>query len=128
LLTSGFVRTADVVSALFGTETITFSADAPEQMKLDRRADGFWRFGHGFRGTRVSGVLIGNSIMPWTIAGTLPRLWMHPSAAHPLPTAFGLPTASVGPDIHLVLSDDDRTGADVFDLDPRWPGPESPFP
>jgi hypothetical protein len=127
LLTSGSAEVEDVVSALFGTEVVTFSTPELQQARIDRRADGFWRSGPGFRGTRVSGVLLGDAIMPWTVAGTLPRLWLHPAAAHPLPSDLGLPTAAIDQENRLILSGGDRTGADVFGLDPRWPGPERPF-
>lgn len=127
LLTSGFVDVEDIFAALFGTEVATVSTDAPEQARSHRRADGFWRFGRGFRGTRVSGVLLGDAIMPWTVASALPRVWLHPAAARPLLTDLGLPTAAIGSDGRLVLSEGDRTGADVLGLDRRWPGPEAPF-
>jgi hypothetical protein len=128
LLTSGFVSAEDVFSALFGSEVVTFTTDAPESARLHRRGDGFWRSGSGFRGTRVSGVLIGSAVMPWTAAAALPRLWTHPAAAHPLTVDLTLPTATIGSEGVLVLSLNDRSGADVFGLDPRWPGPEPPFP
>jgi hypothetical protein len=127
LLTSGFVDTEDVFSALFGSEVVVFTSREPHLARLDRRPDGFWRSGRGFRGTRVSGVLLGDAIMPWTVATALPRLWLHPAASHPLSGRCGLPTASIGPEGRLVLSDGDRTGADVFGLQPNWPGPDPPF-
>ena len=127
LLTSGFADTEDVVAALFGTEVVTFPIGAPEQARAERRADGFWRFGGGYRGTRVSGVLLGESIMPWTVAGELPRLWRNPGAAHPVRSDLGLATAQVAGDGRLSLSPAGQTGADVFDLDAAWPGPGAPF-
>ena len=127
LLTSGFTSNDDVVSALYGSEAVTFPIGDPSQGKLVRRRDGFWVSGEGFRGTRISAVLLGQSVLPWTVSGPLPRLWIHPSAARPLPSHFGLPTARLDDAGMLQLSDDDRTGADVFGLAPDWPGPEAPF-
>jgi hypothetical protein len=127
LMSSGSADTEDVVGALFGTEAVQFSPDDLTSTRLIRRGDGFWIAGDGYRGTRVSAVLLGTTIYPWNVAGPLPRLWLHPSPAHPLATTFDLPTARVL-DGELVLSTDDRTGADVFGLPTDWPGPEPAFP
>lgn len=82
--------------------------------------------GDGPHGTRVSGILFGDAITPWTAAGRLPRLWLHPAAAHPLRTSFALPTARIVSE-RVVLSEDDLSGAEVFGLPPGWPGPEPAF-
>ncbi|HEY6760150.1 MAG TPA: hypothetical protein VI318_11685 [Baekduia sp.] len=127
LMTSGSTNTEDIVGALFGTEAVQFSPNDPTTTRLIRRGDGFWIAGDGYRGTRVSAVLVATAIYPWNAAGPLPRLWLHPSPAHPLPSTFGLPTARIT-DGNLVLSTDDRTGSNLFDLPANWPGPEPAFP
>jgi hypothetical protein len=126
LLTAGFTSVGDVVAALFGSEAVRLSVDDADPPRMIRRGDGFWLAGAGPRGTRVSGCLVGDAITPWTAAGRLPRLWVHPAPAHPLPTYFGLPTAQVV-DGEVVLSEDDQSGAEVFDLPADWPGPEPAF-
>ena len=127
LLTSGFVNIEDVLSALFGTEVMRISIDAPEQTTMSRAPDGFWVSGEGFRGTRISAILLGDTVLPWTVGRSLPRLWIHPAAAHPLPDVPLLPTATVDSAGDLSLSDGGRTGSDVFGLADGWPGPEGPF-
>jgi hypothetical protein len=127
LLTTGHVATEDVVGALFGTEVYTFPLDAPGQGSYTRRPDGFWRFGDGYRGTRVSAVLIGDAVTPWTAAASLPRLWLHPAAAHPLTADLQLPTAQLDQDGNLRLTDANRSGADLLGLPRDWPGPEKRF-
>lgn len=127
LLTTGHLDRDDVIGALFGSEAVTFSADAPEGARVIRRADGFWTHPDGYRGTRVSAVLVGDALMPWTAARELPRLWIHPAAARPLPVELPLPTAHVDSDGRLCLSDATKTAAEVLALDRAWPGPGKPF-
>jgi hypothetical protein len=127
LLTSGFLSIEDVVSALFGSEGIVVSTTSPERVEVVRERNGFWISGEHFRGTRVSAVLIGDALMPERTGGALPRLWIHPAAARPLTSDFGLPTGRFEPDGRVVLSESERTGADVFGLPSGWPGPEQPF-
>ena len=78
LVTSGHLDTEDVVDALFGTEAVQVSGEDLEQVRVIRRRDGFWIAGDGFRGTRISAVLIGDAILPWTAAKAVPRLWLNP--------------------------------------------------
>lgn len=127
LVTSGHLDNEDVVGALFGTEAVALTAHATKTAQVVRRRNGFWVSGNGFRGTRISAVLVGNAVLPWTVAKTLPRLWIHPAAAHPLPSDLTLPTARLDPDGQLVLSDSERSGAELFALRSDWPGPEDPF-
>lgn len=127
LVTSGHLDTEDVVGALFGTEAIQVSGDDLEHVRVIRRRDGFWISGDGFRGTRITAVLIGSAVLPWTAAKALPRLWLNPGAAHPLSTQLKLPSASLDADGHMLLSGADSSGADLFGLQHDWPGPEGPF-
>jgi hypothetical protein len=105
LLSSGFTETNDIVETLYGRE-------------------GFW----ATRNTRVSGVLVGTTIYPWTAAGPVPRLWLNLRAAHPLLTDVALPRAAANDAREIVRWDGDRTGADIFGLADDWPGPEPAFP
>ncbi len=73
-------------------------------------------------------MLIGDAVLPWTAAKAVPRLWLNPGAARPLPMQLELPTASLDIEGRLVLSPDELSGADLFGLQADWPGPEGPFP
>ena len=127
LVTSGHLDIEDVVGALFGTEAVEVSGEDLERVRPIRRRDGFWISGDGFRGTRISAVLLGDAVMPWTAAKAVPRLWLNPGAAHPLTTQLDLPTARLDVDGHLVLSAAEPSGAELFELQPDWPGPDGPF-
>lgn len=122
LLTSGFLDTEDVVGALFGSEAVQLSGPELERVRVIRRSDGFWIAGDGFRGTRVSAVLVGNAVLPWTVGKFVPRLWINPGAAQPLGAELPLPTARIDSNGQLVFSPEQRTGAELFGLDPEWPG------
>lgn len=65
--------------------------------------------------------------MPWTAGRPLPRLWIHPAPARPLHSDLTLPTATLDAAGRLVLSEANRTGAELFALSSEWPGPEGPF-
>lgn len=127
LLTTGHLDLENVIGALFGSEAMTFSADATESARVIRRADGFWTHPDGYRGTRVSAVLIGDALMPWTAARELPRLWIHPAGARSLPIELPLPTARIDGDGNLRLRDATKSAAEVLALDRAWPGPGKPF-
>lgn len=127
LLTSGFAEDEDVVQALFGSEAVLVGPEELTEAQLVRRPDGFWVTPSGFRGTRISAVLVGKGVTPWTAAGPLPRLWMNPAAAHPLPNQLGLPAACVRDNGGLIFTDGDLDPHQVFGLPMAWPGPGKPF-
>lgn len=128
LLTSAGTDTEDIVAALYGSEVVVFSPDRPGETRLSRARDGFWISGEGYRGTRVSGVLLGDAILPWSVTTRLPRLWLHPAASRPLPSDFGLPAARLNKGGTLALAEGSRDPAATFDLEPDWPGPDPHFP
>jgi hypothetical protein len=128
LLTSAGTDTEDIVAALYGSEVVVFSPDRPGETRMTRARDGFWISGEGYRGTRVSGVLLGDAILPWSVTTRLPRLWLHPAASQPLLSDFGLPAARLDKDGTLALAEGSRDPAATFDLEPDWPGPDPHFP
>jgi hypothetical protein len=105
LLSSGFTKPADIIDTLYGS-------------------DGFW----ATRNTRVSGVLVGTTVYPWSAGGPIPRLWLNLKAAHPLPTGLTVPTAFASDSRQIMQWDDDRAGFEIFGLPEDWPGPEPAFP
>ena len=127
LTTSGFTETEDIVDALFGSQAVRIDPRQPGEATMIRRRDGFWVAGDGFRGTRVSAVLIGDAILPWVVARRLPRLWIHPGAAKPIGRGLDLPTARLDNRSELVPSEAEVDAASRFDLDQEWPGPDPPF-
>jgi hypothetical protein len=77
----------DIMEALFGKEAFTLprseSGDFGEPV-MTRIPDGAWVGPRGPRNTRVSGVLIVSSLLPWTVAVSQPVLYLNPWAKYPL--------------------------------------------
>ena len=78
------VDETDEMEALFGRETLVGNALRPEQDEvMVRLGNGAWRGPSGPRYTRVSAVLIVDTLKPWTVAVAPVRLYHNPWAAHP---------------------------------------------
>jgi hypothetical protein len=116
-----------VAEALFGSEVVRFDPDNPDDSQLARTPDGLWTKPGGPRATRVSGVLVGTTLLPWTCAARWPRLWLNPWATHPLKTE--LPFSTVWVDDHGVLTPRHAgsTPSAVLGLPSDWPGPAPRF-
>lgn len=73
------------MEALFGQETFLVSADSfvNSEPRMIRKPDGAWYGPQGAQNTRVSAVLIGHSIMPWTVAVHTPTVYHNPWAQFP---------------------------------------------
>jgi hypothetical protein len=127
LTTSGFTDTEDVVDALFGSQAVQFDPGRPHDATMIRRRDGFWIAGAGYRGTRISAVLIGDAILPWSVTTRLPRLWVNPGAANPMGAQLDLPTARIDDEGKLALAEAEISAARRFGLNEEWPGPGPPF-
>lgn len=122
----------DAISALFGTEQVTFTTrpDGSHDVTPTRARDGFFLGPAGIRNRRVSAVLLAQHLMPWTVATTTPVLWHHPEAAHSV-SIVGAPwrEAAVVKDTgELQYTGSSITPARFFDLSDEWPGPGDPFP
>ncbi|MCW1250179.1 hypothetical protein ODZ83_08305 [Acaricomes phytoseiuli] len=78
---------SDVMSALYGSEQITFSLeDRDASPALSRKPDGYWRKG-SWEHQHVAGVLMGRSILDYQPT-SIPTFWTHPEAhrnVSPLP-------------------------------------------
>jgi hypothetical protein len=79
------------------------------------------------RGTRVSAVITGTSLMPWTVAKTWPRFWPNPWATQPLSASLPFPTATPDDRGAVTYEDRDDSPAGIFGLPDDWPGPEDRF-
>jgi hypothetical protein len=75
--------------------------------------------------TRVSAVLEGPGLSPWTIAQKWPRLWLNPWAAHPLEIDIPIPRRVGDTTGHVEYLDSQTTPGRLFDLAEDWPGPIS---
>jgi len=77
----------DVMEALFGKEAFRFprleNGDLGEP-QMSRVEDGAWSGPHGPHNTRVSGVLVLSSLLPWTVTVHPPTLYLNPWACNPL--------------------------------------------
>ena len=115
----------DAVASLYGSEAVQFDTGRmDDEGRVVRLRDGAWSGGEG----RVSGVLFGPGLFPWTVARVWPQLWLNPHAAYPLDSQFApLPRVEVTPEGHLRPVDPDEPPARLLGLDPEWPGSGDPF-
>ena len=119
----------DVASALFGSEAVRVTTQPDHDISTEwiRQPNGFWHGPVGFQNTRVTGVLIGRNLMPWSIARSAPRLWLNPYSQITLaeedrrPWSTALPDQEVGEmRFHEALT----PAHDVAGVAEDWPGPE----
>lgn len=128
---SMFVDQVSVVGALYGDEAVQFGYDASGEVATReiRYTNGFWRGPEGPRNRRVSGVLLGRNIAPWSVTHSTPVLWHHPFARHPLDTELVYPSRRVDLERgQVVEAEGPRSMNLLFGLPPGWPGPEEAFP
>ena len=126
-----FVDHISIVDALYGDEAVQFGHDANgEVVTRDiRHPNGFWRGPDGARNRRVSAILIGRNITPWTVTERAPVLWHHPFANRPLDTELVYPSQRLDLQQSLIVeAEGTRSMHQFFDLEPEWPGPEEAFP
>lgn len=118
----------DIEGALLGRIAWQFDPDNPDaEGSWVRQRNGFWMKGAQARGTRVSAVLTGRSLMPWTVATTWPQLWPNPWAARPLSADLPFPVAIADEKGAVTYEERDDTPAAIFGLPNDWPGPEDRF-
>ncbi len=76
-----------IIEALFGSELYQIDLNLEDQIfksKAIRKSDGIWHFENKANHTRVSGVLIGDKISPWTLENSNMELFCNPWAKYPL--------------------------------------------
>ncbi len=127
LLPSATMDDEDIEQALLGREAWRFDPENPEDGEWTRQRNGFWMKGGRARGTRVSAVITGTHVLPWTVAKTWPRLWPNPWATHPLGTGLPFPTGVADEQGAVTYHDREGLPAEIFGLPDDWPGPEKPF-
>jgi hypothetical protein len=128
LTTSPSMDDESIAEALFGSEAVQVRVDDPtSEPKTIRKRDGFWMPGMRPRGTRVSAVLVGKSLLPWTCTRELPRLWLNPWATHPLVRTDPFPATTADERPAFTSHDPSVKAFEVLGLPEEWPGPEPPF-
>jgi hypothetical protein len=121
------VDEVELRNVLFGTEQVEWLVDnatgsvVPESIRDVRVPDGYWRPSFDPRGTRISGVLFGNTLSAYSVTSKLPELWLNPWAATPLPGLEPFQTRYVDDDSNLATREATDTAAAVFKLPPEWP-------
>lgn len=84
-----FTDRIDIMQALFGQETFILDRyDRDAEPEMSRRPDGLWTSAGGPRYTRVSGVLVADHLLPWTVGSSSMRYYPNPYAEHPLENWF----------------------------------------
>jgi len=122
------VDNEDIEGALLGRIAVRID---PEDLDAEgtwiRQRNGFWMKGTQARGTRVSAVITGTSLMPWNVATTWPRLWPNPWATRPLSVELPLPTATADENGAVSYKHRNEGPFGIFGLPSDWPGPEDRF-
>lgn len=127
LLASGFFDNESIEQALFGQIAWRYDPDDIASGEWVRQRNGFWINGSRARGTRISAVITGTALFPWSITKSLPRLWKNPYACHPLQTDLALPGAAVSDRGEITYQESEVPAHVVLALPADWPGPEGPF-
>jgi hypothetical protein len=94
----------EMTNALYGSVAVT---------GLTRQGDGYWRPPPDARGSRISAVLLGESLRPWDPFAALPRLWINPWATVPLGELPPFAAFTVDGD-DLVSADASMTPHEIF--------------
>jgi hypothetical protein len=128
------VTSDDVEAALYGKEVVKIpigpDGGAVGESYVTRDFNGLWQRGQTPIYKRVTGVLSGIHIAPWTVAQRPLTLWMNPWAERPMSGNGDLPWKTVTGDLDenvLVTRDATRPPHDIFGLPDDWPGPGRPF-
>jgi hypothetical protein len=123
---SGFMERSDIAQALFGREAILVS-DSDDAGRLIRQRNGFWFRGVGPINTRVSAVLMGVGLQPWSLTRIAPEVWVNPWAEHPFAEDWPFYVYTALESGKVVSKEKHPALATLFDLPEGWPEGE-PFP
>jgi hypothetical protein len=110
--------------ALFGSLAVRVPIGGdPSAAETFRQQNGFWMRDGRPLGTRVSAVLEGPRITPWTVASRWPRVWLNTWAAHPVELDVPFPQGVGDQNGQVTYVDASEPPARLFGLDNNWPEP-----
>lgn len=118
---SGFVDEGDMTDAVFGRKAVEYVPGDPPSVRLVRLQNGYWRGKESERGSRVSAVLFGQNIRPWSLASHLPRMWINPWASMPLDEADSLAIFTAEDDGNIISRGTTLSPRGLFGLPSEWP-------
>jgi hypothetical protein len=123
-----FVDDTDLVDTLFGDYVYLLDPSTGDG-KSARRSNGLVIGPMGPQSRRLSAVLVGNDVAPWSAAETKLALWKNPWATHPIRCDAGGVLTMVEPqnDGSLATTPAAVRVGDLIGLPPDWPGPEPAF-
>lgn len=119
---SAFMERLDIEQALFGREAVQISPDAESSSRLIRQRNGFWVRGDGPQNQRVSAVLMGVNIHPWSVTKAAPQLWSNPWANHPLQEDWPFTAATANDAGAISYREASSEPSAWLDLPEDWPG------
>lgn len=122
LNTAAFLKHDEIAEAMFGTKAVEYIQGQPGSAKVVRKRDGYWRQGPPRRGGRVSAVLDGKNIYPWSASASLPKLWVNPWADLPLTTGLPFATFTAHDTGEVHQTGTGATTESVLGLSVDWPG------
>ncbi len=120
---SGFTDEEHVTDAVFGRKTLRITEGQDRSVHLVRMSNGYWRPATDDsppRGARVSGVLFGQRLAPYSVATAFPKLWLNPWAFRAL-TATEPFTTVARHDNGEIIEVPGTGGALVLGLASSWP-------
>lgn len=116
-----FVDDFDVINAPFGDEVVQVHRET-----MARARNGVWLGPRGPRARGLSGVLVGKSVGPWSLASARLTYWANPWASSPSAISVScVGTVSAGDGV-LDRRDAAQSILKWMGLPPGWPGSDDP--
>jgi hypothetical protein len=119
--TTGFTEEEDVTDAVFGRRALQYTEGEPNSAETVRLWNGYWRPGPPVRGARVSAVLFGQRLNPWSVASAYPKLWLNPWGHQQLTVTEPFSTITAPDDSGPIIEVPGPGNASMFGLPPQWP-------
>jgi len=123
-----FADDIDIIDALFGDDVYLLDPSTGDGTSA-RKANGLLIGSDGPHSCRLSAVLVGKDVAPWSAARTGLALWKHPAATFPVHCDAGGVLTIIDPqdDGSFVTTPATVSTGELFGLPLDWPGPEPPF-
>jgi hypothetical protein len=119
--TTVFIDDGEVDRALFGSSSVLFNPDGePRFAPMPRARNGYW-CADPPAGTRVSAVVIGSNIDPYSVGQNMPRMWINPWEPMPVTDTHGLATNVLMNNDQVCRKEGTTAALDVFELPQDWP-------